>query len=168
MDVLKEDCNLPSPGSIVICEVSSLYHEARDHSVEAAVNVPVALNRYKIVISEEFRHERSTYLLASTQGTEVLRGLRHHVAAQEDDDATRHSVPDLDVEVDLRVPLLLLGVWPVSVLLPRPLLAAVRGGHQARVLLVGAGGALGETGPSILLQPLVTTSGVIVVTRTIR
>ena len=166
MDVLKEDCNLPSPGSIVICEISSLYHEARDDSVETAVNVPVALNRYQIVISEEFINE--TYLLSSTQGTEVLRGLGYHVAAQEDDDATRHSVPDLDVEVDLRVPLLLLGVWPVSVLLPRPLLAAVRGGHQARVLLVGAGGALGETGPGILLQPLVTTSRVKVVTRTVR
>ena len=166
MDVLKEDCNLPSPGSIVICEISALYHEARDDSVETAVNVPVALNRYQIVISEEFINE--TYLLSSTQGTEVLRGLRHHVAAQEDDDATRHSVPDLYVEVDLRVPLLLLGIGPVSVLLPRPLLAAVRGGHQARVLLVGAGGALGETGPGILLQPLVTSSRVKVVTRTIR
>ncbi len=59
-----------------------LYHEARDDPVKDGALVAESL-------------------LVGAEGAEVLRGLGHHVRAQQDDYTAHHLVADLDVQIDL-------------------------------------------------------------------
>ncbi len=77
--------------AITTGEVTTLAHELRDHTVERRILEPERLAR------------SADTLVANTQGTEVLRGLRNDIGEQLHGDSARGLTADGDVEVRLGI-----------------------------------------------------------------
>lgn len=74
----------PSTSAIMLCEVTALQHESRNNSMESTSLVAESL-------------------FIRAEAAKVFDSLRADVGPQEHDDATDDCLPDLDVEVDLRI-----------------------------------------------------------------